>query len=106
MGMLVNYHFCCEDFQYLTVFIEPGNCCGDDCPACHNSSYELIITSDCDEQVVYSFNEINVLSVIQQCLGFSTLLPQQTVQEIIAIEPGPLILVANPIYLTNRVLLI
>src|SRR5688572_26783975 len=86
MGMLVNYHFCCEEFQYLTVYITPGDCCGNDCPGCNNTSYELIIASDYDTQAVFSFTEMQVLSIIQQCLGFSTLLPQQTVQEIIAVD--------------------
>jgi len=105
-GMLIKCHFCYETFDHLTVFIEPGNCCEDNCPGCHNSSYELKISDDYDNQVMFSFDEIYVLSIIQQCLGFSALLPLQMGQETIAIDTGPLITTANPIYLTNRALLI
>jgi len=105
IGMLINYHFCNEAFHHLTVFIEPGNCC-EDCPGCNDSSYELTISDDYDDQVLFSFNEIQILPIVQQCLGFTILVPLQSIREIIAIDPGPLKFIVNPIYLTNRVLLI
>jgi hypothetical protein len=105
IGILINYHFCYEEFHHLTVFIEPGNCC-EDCPGCNNSSYALTISDDYDSQVLFSFNKVQVLPIVQQCLGFTILVPLPTVREIITIDPGPLKFIGTPTYLTNRVLLI
>jgi hypothetical protein len=89
-GMAVDFHFCYKSFHHLTVLVQPENCCDGGC--CHNSTYELKI------------KPVPAELIIHDCLGFShwQRLPRDPI--IPAIDTG--LLHKNPIYLSNRVLLI
>ena len=106
-GMIVHFHFCFETFQHLTVIVQPENCCGGDCPGCHNYAYELKINSDYSIENTVSFSAVQVLSIAHLSFGYSIAQPLPVDQPTVFVDTGPLIHSGKyPIYLANRVFLI
>ena len=105
VGVFVNFHFCYETLHYLTVLVQPENCCHGGC--CHNATFEMSVNDDYDDSNFQSLNPIPAAFIIHQSLGVN-LLQLFPVDPIIqAIDTGPVIgQPKNPLYLSNRVLLI
>jgi hypothetical protein len=106
-GLMIHLHFCSEVFQHLTVFVEPENCCDNDCSCCHNSSYELTANDDYDNERLFTFLKIKSSDVIQESLGFCLPLTHRLHQTVKAIDSDPLIHSHKlPIYLATEAFLI
>lgn len=105
VGVIINAHFCGENFDHLTVFTEPSSCCDSSC--CHNSSFELQIQNEYDALESISLGYVPFVFFIQE---FTDLSSEQLFPADPIAPPLETRLFAHsgkqPIYLINRVFII
>jgi hypothetical protein len=45
-GMTITRHYCGQNLTAVAVFSTPDNCCGEQCPRCHNEKISFRITDN------------------------------------------------------------